>query len=79
MNYYAKLWKCGYNTTWANTGQNVVTVYSFSTKSERAAAVAEYRAPNHCPTARLEAVPASDSDVRREKGSECGVSEWAAR
>lgn len=52
---------------------------SDDSKSARDAACAEYRAPNHCPTATLEAVAASDEDVRREKRSECGITEWADR
>ena len=64
MNYYAKLWDCGKNTVLAN-GHNRVIVYSFGSKNERDAACAEYRAPNHCPTAELEPVTKSDVDVRR--------------
>ena len=79
MKHYARLWNCGYKTTRANTGHNQVIVYSFDSKSARDAACAEYRAPNHCPTATLEAVAASDEDVRREKRSECGIPEWADR
>ena len=79
MKHYAKLWDCGYKTTRANTGHNQVIVYSFDSKSARDAACAEYRAPNHCPTATLEAVAASDEDVRREKRSKCGITEWADR
>ena len=79
MKYYAKLWNCGFGTTRANTGRSQVIVYSFDSKSERDAACAEYVAPNHCPTATLEAVAASDADVRREKRSESGITEWDAR
>lgn len=79
MKYYAKLWNCGYRTTRAPWWRNQVIVYSFNSKPERDAACAEYRAPSHCPTATLEAVGASDADVRREKRSEGGITEWADR
>lgn len=74
--YYAKEWVCGYKSTWANTGRNVVHVYSFDSKAQRDAACAEYRPPDYCPSARLEAVTSADEDVRREKRSDGGVLEW---
>jgi hypothetical protein len=67
MKYYAKLWDCGFKTVHATTGRNWVTLYSFNTKSERDIACIKYIAPNHCPSAILEKVKASDKDICYEK------------
>lgn len=64
-NYYSKTWYAGYNVRRAETGQNAVEIHAYSTKLERDNAVDKYLAPNHCPTATMEAVKASDPDVRR--------------
>ena len=77
MKHYAKEWNCGFGATRAETGRNAVVVYSFETRSERDSACAEYRAPNHCPTAAMEAVTSSDVDVRRAL-RENDVLEWLA-
>ena len=63
--YYALHWKAGYGATHANTGEDFVTVYGFDSKNERDAACDDFRAPNHCPKAALEAVPASNANVRK--------------
>ena len=63
--YYALHWSAGYGTTSANTGEDIVTVYGFVTKNERDEACKNFRAPNHCPQAALEAVPAANANVRR--------------
>lgn len=63
--YYALHWSCGYGATHANTGEDFVTVYGFDSKAERDAACDDFRAPNHCPQARLEAVPSSNANVRK--------------
>lgn len=75
MKYYAKLWNCGKSTRRADTGRNQVIVYSFASQTARNTACAEYRAPNHCPSAELEPILASDEDVRREK-RDCGIQDW---
>ena len=75
--YYALHWVCGYGATHANTGEDFVWVYGFGTKAERDEACENFRAPNHCPRARLEAVPASNRNVRRAlRGSDAGGS-WS--
>lgn len=83
--YYALHWSCGYGATHANTGEDFATVYGFGSKAERDEACANFSAPNHCPQAALEAVPASNANVRKAiRGSECGgsrmsnVMEWDA-
>lgn len=63
--YYAKHWTCGYGATHANTGENYVEIDVYDSKAERDQACFEYTVPNYCPTAKLEAVKASDPDVRR--------------
>ena len=63
--YYAVHWPCGYGATSAEDGANWVAVYGFDSAAARDAACAEYRAPNHCPTARLEPALASATDVAR--------------
>lgn len=63
--YYAIEWPCGYGATEANTGRDFVRVHRYDSKEGRDAAVEEYEAPNHCPTARMEAAPSSNRNVRR--------------
>lgn len=65
VRYYALHWSCGYGATHANTGEDFVTVYGFDSKAERDDTCENFRAPNHCPTARLEPVPSSDVNVRK--------------
>jgi hypothetical protein len=77
--HYALHWSCGYGATHANTGEDFVTVYGFDSKTERDEACDNFRAPNHCPQAALEAVPASNSNVRRAIRGTYGcrdVMEW---
>lgn len=85
--YYALHWNAGYGTTHANTGADFVTVYGFDSKAERDEACKNFRAPNHCPQAALEAVPASNANVRKAiRGTNCygdresisDVMEWDA-
>ena len=79
--YYALHWKFGYGATHANTGEDFVTVYGFDSKGERDAACDDFCAPNHCPQAALEAVPASNANVRKAiRGTKgyCDVMEWDA-
>lgn len=62
--YYALEWPCGYGATNAQTGSDFVRVHRYESKEIRDAAVEEYAAPNHCPTARMEAAPRSNRNVR---------------
>jgi len=63
--YYAKEWRCGRGTVWVETGWNCVIVRAYTTATGRDTAIEDYMAPNHCPTAMMESVRASDNDVRR--------------
>lgn len=61
---YALHWVCGYGARHANSGRDFVSVMRFDTSAERDESVNNFRAPNHCPTARIEPVLASDRNVR---------------
>lgn len=75
--YYALHWSAGYCTTSANTGEDFVWVYGFDSKAARDEACENFRTPNHCPQAQLEAVPASNRNVRKAlRGSNAGGS-WS--
>lgn len=74
--YYALHWACGYGATHANTGADFVWVYGFDSKAERDAACDDFRAPNNCPQARLEPVPASDVNVRKALRGSAGSGEY---
>jgi PAB1-binding protein PBP1 len=63
--YYALHWSTGRGTRRADTGLDACDVYTFANRAARDAACAAYRAPSHCPTAALEAVPAANLTVRR--------------
>ena len=73
--YYARHWGLGRGATYADGGGDCVTVYAFGSAAARDAACAEYRAPNHCPTADLEPALASDPDVARAIR---GTRQWGA-
>lgn len=75
--YYALHWAMGYGTKYADGGGDRVTVYGFDSAAARDAACADYRAPNHCPTACLEPALASDPSVARAvRGLTSDVREW---
>ena len=85
--YYALHWIAGHGATHANTGEDFVTVYGFDSKAERDAACDDFSAPNHCPQAALQAVPASNSNVRKalrgtmgygDREANSDVMEWDA-
>jgi len=61
---YALHWVCGYGTTYANSGNDAVSVLRFDSVADRDFCVREFGAPNHCPTATIEPVPATDKNVR---------------
>ena len=63
--YYAIHWAFGYGAAHADTGEDYVWVYGFDSKSERDEACENFRARNHCLQAQLEAVPASNRNVRK--------------
>ena len=74
--FYLKHWVCGRGTVHANTGENYVRIRSVGSAAEREKIIAEYNPPNHCPTAAVEAAPASDADVRRAIREPGGVLSW---
>ncbi len=79
--YYALHWRCGHGARHANTGEDFVFVYGFDSKKERDEACDNFRACGYYPQAALEAVPASNSNVRRAIRGTNGYSdvmEWNA-
>ncbi len=66
LKFYAFHWSCGRGTCYALNGNPAGNVHRFDTMGERDAACANYRAPNHCPTAALVAIPANSPEVRHE-------------
>mgnify|MGYP003110318202 FL=1 len=80
MNYYAKEWHMGFSFTEKRINYGdytktilrpVIKLHRFATRKERADFVAEYQPSDYSPSAYVEAVKASDSEVRRELESDC--------
>ena len=77
--YYAKEWHMGFSFTEKRINYSdytktmlrpIVKLHRFATRKERADFVAEYQPSDYSPSAYVEAVKASDSEVRRELESE---------
>lgn len=80
MNYYAKEWHMGFAFTekrinYGDYSKSImipmVKLHRFSTRKERADFVAEYQPSDYSPNAYVEAVKASDPEIRRELKSGC--------